>query len=121
MKTRCIIIVALAFLMGMGVQVLEAETRDINLKFLLDDFSVEKTVNGLTEIHTNKSGYYFAENGDPGLPMKPLTIAVPDGQKVGNITVSGRTGLAKTGVIMAPNPIPLPTDGSVSYHEWERM
>ena len=96
-----------------------AETRDIGLTFSTDEFSYNLDANNITEIIPSSSGYFFGTTSDPGLPMKAISIAVPKGAKILDIATTAKELVVKRNIHLAPNPIPLPTDNSVPFKEWE--
>lgn len=105
----------------LGLSAVSAETRNLEFSFSLSDFTMTETANGLTEIVTASSGYLYHESADPGLPFYVFTIAVPPGSTIGNIKNTASESVVASDIRMAPNPIPLPTDGSVPFREWEEV
>lgn len=119
MKQLSRLATALAMAGILGLSAVSAETRNLEFSFSMTDFTMTETANGLTEIVAASSWYLYHESTDPGLPFSIFTIAVPTGSAVGNIKTTVSESVVATDVRMAPNPIPLPTDGSIPFREWE--
>ncbi len=90
------------------------ETRDITMEFSLDDFSVEANKGtGIYEIMPATSGYTFANTDEPGLPLKHITVAIPQGLEVQSVDCKYNEKVIFNGYKLAPNPLPVEVGDSV--------
>ncbi len=81
-----------------------------NITFSQDEFTLKKSASGYY-IQTDNIDYILLEDTTlPALPYLGVDILLPEGKSIGNISVSKTVEKIADDIVMAPNPIVIPTN-----------
>lgn len=82
----------------------------VNVTFGISDFTLSMNSNGLLDVISNKQIAGYGEyTSEPGLPLIPINVLIPEGSAFSGLSVSTSKRLVREGVIVAPNPQMVPT------------
>lgn len=85
--------------------------KKVNVTFNKNDFTLSVNSSGLLDITSSKQIVSYGEDvSEPGLPLVPVNVLIPEGSSFVSLTVSASKSLIRENVIMATNPRMAPTD-----------
>lgn len=82
----------------------------IDVAFDISDFTISMNSNGLLDVVSNKQIAGYGEyTSEPGIPLIPINVLVPEGSSFSSLSVSTSKRLILENVMVAPNPRMVPT------------
>lgn len=89
---------------------LAGNVKKISVTFNKNDFTLSMNSSGLLDIISNKHvASYGEETSEPGLPLIPVNVLIPEGNSFASLTVSSNKSLIRENVTIATNPRMMPT------------
>lgn len=93
---------------------LAGNVKKISVSFNKNDFTLSMNSSGLLDIISNKQvASYGEDTSEPGLPLIPVNVLIPEGSSFASLTVSSNKILIRENVTIAANPRVMPTINSV--------
>lgn len=84
---------------------LAGNVKKISVTFNKNDFTLTMNSSGLLDIISNKHvASYGEETSEPGLPLVPVNVLIPEGNSFASLTVSSNKSLIRENVTIATNP-----------------
>lgn len=84
---------------------LAGNVKKISVTFNKNDFTLTMNSSGLLDIISNKHvASYGEETSEPGLPLIPVNVLIPEGNSFASLTVSSNKSLIRENVTIATNP-----------------
>lgn len=92
---------------------LAGNVKKISVTFNKNDFTLSMNSNGLLDIISNKQVASYGEDvSEPGLPLIPVNVLIPDGSTFAGLNVSASKSLIRENVTIAANPRMMPTNST---------
>lgn len=84
--------------------------KNVSVTFDISDFTLHADSNGVLDIISDKQVASYDEDiSEPGLPLIPVNVLIPEGKSFASLTVSTSKSLVRENVTVAANPQMMPT------------
>lgn len=93
---------------------LAGNVKKISVTFNKNDFTLSMNSRGLLDIISNKQVASYGEDiSEPGLPLIPVNVLIPEGKSFAGLTVLASKSLIRENVVIASNPKMMPTNVAI--------